>query len=82
MVAIAGEAASGGIHLPDQSWYPLITASGLLVGGLSFAAYSLPGALVGVAILLVGVYLWALEGPGGYHVHPAESGGAAGHAPH
>jgi cytochrome c oxidase subunit 1 len=76
-VAIAGEAASGGIHLPDQSWYPLITASGLLVGGLSFAAYSLPGALVGVAILLVGVYLWALEGPGGYHVHPAESRGAA-----
>ena len=31
------EAAHGGIHLPDQSWYPLIAGLGLLVGGLAFA---------------------------------------------
>ena len=29
-------------------------------------------ALIGAAILLISVYLWGLEGPGGYHLHPEE----------
>jgi len=71
------EAAHGGIHMPAQSWYPLFAAAGLLTAGLCFAHYSLAGSLVGVGILLLSVYLWALEGPGGYHLHPGESGGGA-----
>ena len=77
------EAAHGGIHLPDQSWYPLFAAGGLLIAGLSFANYSLVGSLIGAGILFVSVYLWSLEGPGGYHVHPEGAGddapGPAGH---
>ena len=72
----------GGIHMPDQSWYPLFAAAGLLVAGLSFANYSLAGSVTGVAILFVCVYLWALEGPGGYHVHPEGAASAPGHAAH
>jgi cytochrome c oxidase subunit 1 len=77
------EEAHGGIHLPDQSWYPALAAAGLLIGGLSFANYSLAGSIAGAAVLFVSVYLWALEGPGGYHVHPAGPGAAgSGHASH
>jgi len=60
-----------GVHMPDQSWYPLLAASGLLIGGFGVVYHSLLIALIGLPILLAGIYLWALEGPGGYHVHPA-----------
>jgi cytochrome c oxidase subunit 1 len=73
------EAAHGGIHMPDQSWYPLFAAAGLLVAGLCFASYNLTGSLIGLGLLLVSVYLWALEGPGGYHLHPEEPADRAKH---
>jgi cytochrome c oxidase subunit 1 len=71
--------AHAGIHMPDQSWYPLFAAAGLLVAGLSFASYNLTGSLVGLSLLLVSIYLWALEGPGGYHLHPEEPAHQARH---
>ena len=80
--AVPPAEAEHGIHMPDQSWYPLFAAAGLLVAGLSFANYSLAGSVTGVAILFVCAYLWALEGPGGYHVHPEGASGAPGHAAH
>ncbi len=64
------EAAPGGIHLPDRSWYPLIAGAGLLAGGLGFAHDSLAISLAGLGLVVAAVYLWSLEGPGGYHVHP------------
>ncbi len=73
------EAAHGGIHMPDQSWYPLFAAAGLLTAGLCFANYNLTGSLFGLGLLLVSVYLWALEGPGGYHLHPEEPADQAKH---
>ena len=73
------EAAHGGIHMPDQSWYPLFAAAGLLTAGLCFANYNLTGSLIGLGLLLVSVYLWALEGPGGYHLHPEEPADQAKH---
>jgi cytochrome c oxidase subunit 1 len=77
------EEAHGGIHMPDQSWYPLVASIGLLIGALAFCslhqpltlfgiqllATHIPIAIFGGAVLFVGVYLWALEGPGGYHLH-------------
>ena len=74
-----GEAA--GIHLPDRSWYPLTAAAGMLVAGLFFANDNLAGSLVGLGLLVASIYLWALEGPGGYHVHPETAPGGAGHPP-
>jgi cytochrome c oxidase subunit 1 len=31
------EAAHGGIHMPSQSWFPFVTASALLLGGICFS---------------------------------------------
>ena len=84
------ELEHGGIHMPSQSWFPVVTAIGLLFGGLSFACkdainvffaqvfhqtghnYGIWLAMVGGAMVLIGAIFWALEGPGGYHVHPGE----------
>lgn len=74
----AVDAGSHGIHMPSQSWFPLISSFGFLVLGVSmalkeagvpFCGYIAIGGLV---ITVVGIYLWALEGPGGYHLHPEE----------
>ena len=84
------EAAHGGIHMPDQSWYPIFAAFGLLIGAYNFAqlhhpvvmagnqilASHLPLALTGLSLLLASCYLWSLEGPGGYHIHLDASGNA------
>lgn len=80
---IKAEESHGGIHMPDQSWYPLFAAIGLLVGAYNLAqlhypvtmfgqqvlASHLPLAITGLGLMVAACYLWALEGPGGYHLH-------------
>jgi len=66
------EGAHGGIHMPDQSWYPLLAAGSLLVAGLFFAMSAYTAAIAAVVVMVAAIYLWSLEGPGGYHVHPHE----------
>ena len=80
---IKAEEAHGGIHMPDQSWAPILAASGLLIGAFNFAQLRLPVtilgnqvlsshfplAVTGLVILLGACYFWALEGPAGYHIH-------------
>ncbi len=68
------ESEHGGIHMPDQSWYPLIASLGLLVGAIAFAFHNLPVAIGGLVVVFIGCYLWALEGPGGYHIHIDDKG--------
>ena len=82
------EAAHGGIHMPDASWYPLVATIGLFIGIYNFVqleqpvvffgsvlfATHLPLTILGGVILFAGCYLWALEGPGGYHIHIDEQG--------
>ena len=70
------EAAHGGIHLPDQSWYPLASAGSLLVAGLFFAVSNYPAAIGAVVVMVAAIYLWSLEGPGGYHLHPEGAAGS------
>ncbi|MGE9289667.1 MAG: cytochrome c oxidase subunit I [Puniceicoccales bacterium] len=68
-----------GIHMPSQSWFPLLASSGFFVLGLSMALKQAGVAncgyiaIGGLAITILGIYLWALEGPGGYHVQPEEA---------
>jgi cytochrome c oxidase subunit I len=62
--------AHHGIHMPSQSWFPLVAAIGLLVGGISASHHHLYGSLAGALILFLGVWLWSLEGPGGYYLVP------------
>lgn len=64
-----------GIHMPSPSWFPLITATGMLIGALGFVNQNLTVAFAGAGILFFGIYCWAWEGPGGYHVQPAEEEG-------
>ncbi len=82
------EAAHGGIHMPDASWYPLFASAGLLIGVYNFIqlhapvvffgnqvlSSHFPLAVLGGVILFVGCYLWSLEGPGGYHIHIDDKG--------
>lgn len=84
------EESHGGIHMPDQSWYPIIAASGLLIGAYNLAQLRLPVtmfgnqvlsshlplAIAGGAIMALACYLWSLEGPGGYHIHLDAKGNA------
>jgi cytochrome c oxidase subunit 1 len=54
-----------GIHLPSPSVMPLISAIGFPILGLGMVYHSNPWMLplmpVGAAIMVVGIYLWALE---------------------
>ncbi|MFI5381864.1 MAG: cbb3-type cytochrome c oxidase subunit I, partial [Tepidisphaerales bacterium] len=68
--------AHGGIHMPFQSVYPIVTSFGMLVGAIGVAVldpgHKLVVALIGGVIMLTGIYLWAHEGNEGYHIHPSE----------
>lgn len=77
-----------GIHMPDQSWWPLFASIGIFILGLGMIFHGEPWQAIlpfletdavlawwhsvvpGALILLVSIYGWALEGPGGYHLHP------------
>jgi cytochrome c oxidase subunit 1 len=74
---VRGEGAGhGGIHMPDRSWYPIVSAGALLAAGLFFAVSYYPAAIGAVVVMAAAVYLWSLEGPGGYHVHPESAAGS------
>ncbi len=76
---ITFEADDGhGIHMPSQSWMPFVASFGFIPLGLGLClkqagvAYMGYVAIAGLLIIALGVTLWAIEGPGGYHLHPKE----------
>ena len=81
------EEAHGGIHMPSQSWFPFLTAMAILTGSLFFADHNFLGAICSAVGMIVFAYLWAWEGPGGYHLHLDKDGNASegnkgGHSSH
>ena len=48
------------VHMPSPSFWPLVVAIGLTIGGYG-VIFSLPLGAVGLFILFAGVYGWALE---------------------
>jgi hypothetical protein len=42
----------------------------LMQAGIPFMGYV---AIFGLVMVAMGATLWALEGPGGYHLHPEEN---------
>jgi len=57
-------AAGESIHMPSQSWFPLVTALAILAGSLAFA-FDVTGLAIGALVVVVlGAWMWALEGPG------------------
>lgn len=65
-----------GVHMPSQSWFPLMMGVGMCIMGvsLSLKAGGVPlmgyVGIAGICIVALGNYLWLFEGPGGYHLHP------------
>lgn len=78
----ADDEAHGGIHMPSNSWFPVITASGMLLGAIFFCNHNFMGAIVGGVITFFGAWMWAVEGPGGYHLHPTKAGDGDADAKH
>ena len=76
---ITFEADDGhGIHMPSQSWMPVLASFGfaplglglcLMQVGIPYMGYV---AIAGLFTIALGIILWAVEGPGGYHLHPEE----------
>jgi cytochrome c oxidase subunit 1 len=56
-----------GIHMPNPSYWPAVTALGVfavLVSLMALDKTGVPGVVVGVALLFLGVYKWAYEPAG------------------
>jgi len=70
----AEDEAHGGIHMPSQSWFPIMAAAGMLLGAIFFVNHIMVGAIVGLGIVALAAILWAFEGPGGYHLHVGADG--------
>jgi len=68
------EDTSHGVHMPSQSWMPMGASFGIFTFGMGMtlmtAGVPLCGyvAIAGLAITFLFIFLWALEGPGGYHI--------------
>jgi len=66
-----------GIHMPDASWFPLFAAVGFFFGAYGLLYKFYPLAIGGLLFGIFCIYNWALEGPGGYEIHPDGKGAAS-----
>jgi cytochrome c oxidase subunit 1 len=71
-ITYEADGGDAGVHMPSQSWFPLLAGFGFLIIGFGMPLMSMgvPHAgwvvISGVGIMFLGIWLWALEGPGGY----------------
>ena len=56
----SGEEEVHSIHMPQPSYWPIVVSIGLLIGAYGLI-YSIPVAVIGGAIAMVGVYAWSFE---------------------
>jgi cytochrome c oxidase subunit 1 len=77
---MAAQESAEGIHMPSQSWFPFTTALGILSAAIFLCNHRWDGAVGSVAVMVLSIYCWALEGPGGYHVHPKVNHDSTSHA--
>jgi cytochrome c oxidase subunit 1 len=80
----SAEDSHGGIHMPHQSIYPFVASFGILIAAYATSGVDsnpAPGvhlklgmAIFGAVIMLIGIFLWALEGADGYHIHLDKDG--------
>ena len=83
-IGAENDGGEAGVHMPSQSWMPLVASTGFLFAGfgMPMMAMGVPHAgwivIAGLGVLFLGIWLWALEGPGGYMLKtPAPSGAPA-----
>ena len=59
-----------GIHMPGQSWYPLIASLAIFIASYGILYDNFLLAILMGVVLVASIYSWAFEGVGGHHVHP------------
>src|SRR5690606_16043931 len=66
-----------GIHIPGQSWYPILASIAIIIGsyGLIYDNWIL--AIISGFFFIFMIFGWAFEGVGGHHVHPEAEGHGA-----
>ncbi len=71
---LAEESDRHGIHMPGQSWYPLVASLAMFVGGYAVIYHNWLLAIICGLIITASTVAWALEGVGGSHIHTNEAG--------
>jgi cytochrome c oxidase subunit 1 len=54
------DAAPRMIHMPSQSWFPVITASAIMLAAFCFANHLMGYAAAGLCLIVLSVLMWAL----------------------
>jgi cytochrome c oxidase subunit 1 len=70
MAKEAQDADSHGIHIPGQSWYPLVASLAIFVGGYALIYHNWLLGILCFLLVVASSYGWAFEGVGGKHIHP------------
>jgi len=63
-----------GVHIPGQSWYPILGSLAIIVGSYGLIYDNLVLAIVSGVFFIFTVFGWAFEGVGGHHLHPELEG--------
>ncbi len=59
-----------GIHIPGQSWYPILAAFSILIGSYGLLYRNFILAPIAALLVVTCIFAWAFEGVGGTHIHP------------
>ncbi|MFA5552750.1 MAG: cytochrome c oxidase subunit I [Trueperaceae bacterium] len=60
---------AGGIHIPGQSWYPMVAALAITIGCYGLMYDNLILAILSGLSFIFCIFAWAFEGTGGRHLH-------------
>lgn len=70
---LISEVDDHGIHIPGQSWWPIIMAFAMFIGGYAVIYHNWTLGGFCFVLIVMSTFAWALEGVGGKHVHPEGS---------
>jgi cytochrome c oxidase subunit I len=70
MAKEAQDADTHGIHIPGQSWYPLVASLAMFIGGYAVIYHNWFLGILCFFLIVAASYGWAFEGVGGKHIHP------------
>ena len=60
---------AGGVHIPGQSWYPMVAALAITIGCYGLMYDNLVLAVISGLSFIACIFGWAFEGVGGHHLH-------------
>lgn len=60
---------AAGVHIPGQSWYPILAALAITLGAYGLVYDNVIFAIVCGLFFIFTIFAWAFEGVGGQHLH-------------